>query len=186
MRELTNIFSEKFTGTTIHSASLSHWDQAFVQSSSNGTKKGKEASLADYELGKKTKSRQERLEMRYSPLVDRYLKNHNYETINNVRMWKMLLIQRNEIQDEVDKKFKKFKKIADQTMQKHKERTREHKLFIRKMNREILKNKIETRNQLQGLKDRFDDMKENGNEGEFANMITSNFQQKMNVLEASD
>lgn len=30
--------------------------------------------------------------MRYSPLVNRYLMNHNYETINNVREWKMKLI----------------------------------------------------------------------------------------------
>ena len=51
--------------------------------------------------------------MRYSPLVERYLMTHNYETINNVRKWNMLLTQRSEIQKDVDKKFKKFKQIAN-------------------------------------------------------------------------
>jgi hypothetical protein len=51
--------------------------------------------------------------MRYSPLVERYLINHNYETINNVIGWKMKLTQRSEIQKDVDKKFKKFKQILN-------------------------------------------------------------------------
>lgn len=34
--------------------------------------------------------------MRYSPLVERYLMTHNYETMNNVKGWKMLLTQRHE------------------------------------------------------------------------------------------
>lgn len=50
--------------------------------------------------------------MRYSPLVERYLITHRYETINNVREWNMLLTQRSEVQKDVDKKFKKFKQIA--------------------------------------------------------------------------
>lgn len=110
MRNLTNTFSELFTGTQIHSASLNHWEDvgasAFV---AKGGKKGKDASLADYEINKSTKSRRERLFMRYSPLVERYLITHNYETINNVRKWKMLLTQRTQIQKDVDKKFHKFK-----------------------------------------------------------------------------
>lgn len=54
--------------------------------------------------------------MRYSPLVERYLITHNYETINNVRKWNMLLTQRSEIQKDVDKKFKKFKQIANNAL----------------------------------------------------------------------
>jgi hypothetical protein len=51
--------------------------------------------------------------MRYSPLVERYLFTHNYETINNVSKWTMLLTQRTEINKIVDAKFKKFRQIAD-------------------------------------------------------------------------
>lgn len=99
MRNLTNRFSELFTGTVIHSASLAHWDDfgALTNNKNNAGGKGKEASLADYEISKSTKSKRERLLMRYSPLVERYLITHNYETINNVRKWNMLLTQRSEV-----------------------------------------------------------------------------------------
>lgn len=103
-----------FTGNQIHSASLAHWNTKAVRKETTAAKKGKDASLADYEISKSTKSRRERLFMRYSPLVERYLITHNYETINNVRKWKMLLTQRTEIQKDVDKKFKKFLMIANQ------------------------------------------------------------------------
>ena len=46
--------------------------------------------------------------MRYSTLVERYLRTHNYETKNNVKGWKMLLTQRHEAQKEVDFKFKAY------------------------------------------------------------------------------
>jgi hypothetical protein len=54
--------------------------------------------------------------MRYSPLVERYLLTHNYETMNNVKGWKMLLTQRHEAQKEVDRKFRAYKQIADQSV----------------------------------------------------------------------
>jgi hypothetical protein len=73
-----------------------------------GGKGGKNSSIADFDINKNTKSMRERLYMRYSPLVERYLITHNYETINNVKKWKMLLTQRTEIQKDVDLKFKKF------------------------------------------------------------------------------
>jgi len=91
MRQLINEFSEMFTGNQIHSASITHWNTKNVRKETITSKKGKDASLADCEISKSTKSRRERLFMRYSPLVERYLITHNYETINNVRKWKMLL-----------------------------------------------------------------------------------------------
>ena len=92
MRQLTNTFSELFTGTQIHSASLAHWEQSFCSGHrKDGGASRKDASLADYEISKNTKSKRDRLLMRYSPLVERYLITHNYETINNVRKWNMLL-----------------------------------------------------------------------------------------------
>lgn len=53
-----------------------------------------EISLADIEKKKGKflqKSKRERVHMKYSPLVERYLMTHKYETMNNVREWKMLL-----------------------------------------------------------------------------------------------
>ena len=42
---------------------------------------------------KNTKSRRDKMLMRYSPLIERYLITHRYETVNNVREWNMLLTQ---------------------------------------------------------------------------------------------
>lgn len=46
--------------------------------------------------GTKKQANRERVLMKYSPLVERYLMSHKYETMNNVREWKMLLTQRRE------------------------------------------------------------------------------------------
>ena len=52
--------------------------------------------------------------MRYSPLVERYLLTHKYETMNNVRGWKMLMTQKSEAQREADRKLKIYKQLAKQ------------------------------------------------------------------------
>ena len=56
--------------------------------------------------------------MRYSPLVERYLLTHKYETMNNVRGWKMLMTQRNEAQKEADRKLRIYKQLAKQIERK--------------------------------------------------------------------
>jgi len=95
MRELISVFSELFTGTTIHSADFKHWEDvgaaSFINKNRAGGKGEKDPSLADNDMMKNTKGRRQRIFMRYSPLVERYLITHNYETINNVKKWKMLL-----------------------------------------------------------------------------------------------
>ena len=90
MRALILTFSELFTGTQIHSASFGHWEDVGAANFSQQRKVGKDGkpvSLADNDMNKNTKSKRERLFMRYSPLVERYLITHNYETINNVKKW---------------------------------------------------------------------------------------------------
>ena len=70
--------------------------------------------------------------MRYSPLVERYLITHNYETINNVKKWKMLLTQRNDIQKNCDAKFKKYREISQQAVKKKDELVKEYKSNCKK------------------------------------------------------
>lgn len=65
--------------------------------------------------------------MKYSPLVERYLMTHKYETMNNVREWKMLLTQRSEMQKEIDKKFKKYMDIAKQALDTKNRLAKEYK-----------------------------------------------------------
>mmetsp|Transcript_44902 Transcript_44902/g.43476 ORF Transcript_44902/g.43476 Transcript_44902/m.43476 type:complete len:145 (-) Transcript_44902:234-668(-) len=100
-RKLLNIFSKLFTGMKIKSAKYEHWQLNMgvgnIMSSNPANKvkfQKEEISLADIEKNKKknaTKSKRERVHMKYSPLVERYLMSHKYETMNNVREWQMLL-----------------------------------------------------------------------------------------------
>ena len=59
--------------------------------------------------------------MKYSPLVERYILSHNYETTNNVWEWKMLLTSWHEIQTFVDEKFSKYKKIREEIKKEREE-----------------------------------------------------------------
>jgi hypothetical protein len=104
-RKLLNIFSKLFTGMKIHSASFDHWlpvmGQANVLGGGGAAKRAADARAQDLALieaskkdGLKRKTNRERIHMKYSPLVERYLISHKYETMNNVREWKMLLTQR--------------------------------------------------------------------------------------------
>jgi hypothetical protein len=99
-RKLLNIFSRLFTGMKIKSAKYEHWTldlgtgnivHGATNKKANAQKE--DISLADIEKKGKVlkKSNRERIHMKYSPLVERYLITHKYETMNNVREWKMLL-----------------------------------------------------------------------------------------------
>ena len=124
-RKLLNIFSKLFTGMKIKSAKFEHWQLDLgagnIMAGTNPKKAKTEIlSLADIDKPTKksvTKSKRERVHMKYSPLVERYLMSHKYETMNNVREWKMLLTQRTDIQKEIDAKFEKYKKIAQQSLE---------------------------------------------------------------------
>lgn len=123
-RELLNTFSELFTGVVIQSAKFSRWTDASKNTGQGGPggvankgdqKDGEvEVSLADIQRKGAVKSQRKKVTMKYSPLVERYLLTHKYETMNNVRGWKMLITQRNEAQKEVDKKFRAYKQISKQ------------------------------------------------------------------------
>ena len=75
-------------------------------------------SLADIRRKGPLKAARSRINMRYSPLVERYLLTHKYETMNNVSGWKMLMTQRSEAQREAERKLKLYKLIAKQIERK--------------------------------------------------------------------
>lgn len=100
-RQLLDIFSELFTGMKIKSASYEHWNievtpsNMLTSSAKEKVTSSQPLSLADIKQSKNVrKTKRDMVRMRYSPLVERYLKAHNYETMSNVREWKMLLTQR--------------------------------------------------------------------------------------------
>ena len=66
-------------------------------------------------MKKPTANKRTQETLRYSPLVERYLMTHKYETSNNLKGWKMILTQNSGADKEVDRKFKMFAEIAKQS-----------------------------------------------------------------------
>lgn len=180
-RQLLDIFSELFTGTEIKSASFDHWkvetgSSNVLSGSHKDTKKDqRKISLADVKQTKNTgKTRRDMVHMKYSPLVERYLKAHKYETMNNVQEWKMQLTQRTGIQKEIDEKFAKYKIIAEQATKEKEAIEIEYNAFIEEINRRKSKKEAETKRHCDLLKKKSKELVENGC-SEYANMLVTLF-----------
>lgn len=185
-RKLLNTFSELFTGVIIYSAKFSKWDQSksggqgagAVQKADKGKNNAQpEMSLADLQRRGLVKSKRQRVNMRYSPLVERYLLTHNYETMNNVKGWKMLLTQRNEAQKEVDKKFKAYQKIAEQSDQRARQLDLEYKEEKARIQEELKRNDAAAKQHIDVLKEAKKEKLESGGCAEYANLVVSVFNQ---------
>ena len=113
--------------------------------------------------------------MKYSPLVERYLKSHRYETMNSVRQWKMQLTQRTEIQKDIDMKFEKYKKIAEQAMAIKKQLNDEYDEKIADMKQKQMENERAAAKHIEILKQSKKEKLENGGYSEYANMLVSIF-----------
>jgi len=87
-RKMLDICSELFTGTEIKSAKFDHWkmEQPGTVMAYKKKVETEEESLSLAEIKKKgnLRAKREPVRMKYSPLVERYLKAHKYETMNNV------------------------------------------------------------------------------------------------------
>lgn len=190
-RELLDIFSMLFTGTQIKSASFDHWNIEIGTSNvlSGGQKSKKKddrpLSLADVNQmfsgadggkkgGKSLKTKREIVPMKYSPLVERYLNAHKYETMNNVREWKMLLTERTKMQKMIDEKFAKYQIIAQQVVDEKDSLEKEYKLFTDEINKKKAKSEAETKRHIEMLKRKDKELIENGC-SEYANMLVSIF-----------
>ena len=113
--------------------------------------------------------------MKYSPLVERYLMTHKYETMNNVREWKMLLTQRTDIQKEVDAKFDKYKKIAQQALDTKNKLAKDYASTCAEIKQKMMENEKAAAKHIETLKQSKKEKLENGGYSEYANMLVSIF-----------
>lgn len=180
-RSLLDIFSELFTGTQIKSASFDKWNVEIGSSNvlSGGGKDKKSndrpLSLADIKGSKNCKkTKRDMVHMKYSPLVERYLKAHKYETMNNVREWKMLLTQRTGVQKEIDEKFAKYQIIAQQAVDEKNQLSQEYKDFTEEVAKKRAAHENEAKRHIEMLKKKSKELLENGC-SEYANMLVSLF-----------
>ncbi|TNV74593.1 hypothetical protein FGO68_gene108 [Halteria grandinella] len=198
-RKLLNIFSKLFTGMKIQSASYEHWfpvmgQGSMLQNSLGAPKKAQQRedlSLIDLNDKKggvssqapKKQTNRERIHMKYSPLVERYLMSHKYETMNNVREWKMLLTQRREgaqagaqqQQSTSDQKFERYKKIAEAAVDEMKRMSKDYDKYCQVLSEKVRENEKAAAKFIQMTQQQRKEKLENGSYSEYANLIVSIF-----------
>lgn len=117
--------------------------------------------------------------MKYSPLVERYLLSHKYETMNNVREWKMLLTQRREAAKaggmDSSKKFERYRKIAETAVSEMKKISSEYENNCRIISEKVRENEKAAAKHIQTLQQSKKEKLESGGYSEYANMVVSIF-----------
>lgn len=81
------------------------------------------------------------LHMKYSPLVDRYMKSKHYEGYNIVSNWKLRYTMRNPKQKEVACRMNSYRSLAMKTVENTRKRFEEYEDASRMIDRELLANK---------------------------------------------
>lgn len=130
-------------------------------------------TLADIRRKAPLKASRGRINMRYSPLVERYLLTHKYETMNNVRGWKMLMTQRSEAQREADRKLKIYKTIAKQIERKCKKMDKDYEEACAREAAEMELVEKRARRHIKSLQNSLKEKVKNGSFPEQASLIVS-------------
>lgn len=139
----------------------------------NGKNAASEVTLADIRRKGPLKASRSRVTMRYSPLVERYLLTHKYETMNNVRGWKMLMTQRSEAQKEADRKLKIYKQIAKQIERKSKKMDADYRLACEREAEQMQKDEQKARKHIKTLQSSLKEKMKNGTYPEESSLIVS-------------
>ena len=100
---------------------------------------------------------------------------HKYETMNNVREWRMLLTQRAEMQKEIDQKFKKYMDIAKQALDTKNKLSKDYAKTCEDLKQKLLENERAAQEHIKTLKQSKKEKLENGGYSEYANMLVSIF-----------
>lgn len=124
---LYEIVSKKITGISVKNQGFNNWvlelgagNVLKRHSGSQGSQRSGERNLSGQS---KRKTGQTLQQLRYSPLVTRYLKSKRYEAINSVPSWNMRYTVRNiDKERETEKKHSYYKKLALDTEKRSKER----------------------------------------------------------------
>lgn len=135
---LYQLFSEVVTGVTISNQGYSKWilDMGAGNVLQQRNRHGNETTLPPVEAREPV--RRGKLDIRYSPLIHRYMFGKRYEAINAVKPWKMQFTSRNFKRElEVKNRLSKYLNMAEQIERRGKERSdkidEEHKRIEEKL-----------------------------------------------------
>jgi hypothetical protein len=163
--------------------------QTSLGTSANGPAKrrGDDLTLIDLDSDKrggavsKKNTNRERINMKYSPLVERYLMSHKYETMNNVREWKMLLTKHRQggvtpgSQSDSDQKFERYKKIAEAAVDEMKKLSRVYETKCQQIAEKVRMNEKAAARHIQALQLAKKHKMDGGDHPEYSNMLVSMF-----------
>lgn len=142
MNFLFRIISEQITGMPICNRGFESW--SFDLGAGNILEKGKikKSTLpALTGISEGVNKNSHLLHMRYSPLVNRFMKNRKYEGYNIVADWKMRYTLRNPKQGDIDRKMKDYTRLAMDTVKNTHERFNKCEEESKKIDEEISRNK---------------------------------------------
>jgi hypothetical protein len=142
MNFLFRTISKQITGMPICSRGFESW--SFDLGAGNILEKGKinKATLpALAGVGDGLDKNDHMLHMRYSPLVNRFMKNRRYEGYNVVNDWKMRYTLRNPKQRDIDRKMKEYTRLAMETVKNTHDRFNRYEEESKKIDEEISRNK---------------------------------------------
>lgn len=124
-RKLFELVSKSITGLCVKNEGFSNWilDLGAGNVLQKETKPDTEQTIHLPQIKVKGQTRRTLQQMRYSPLVSRYLSSKRYEAINSVPTWSMRYTVRNlEKERDLDDRYAYYKKLAMDTEKNNKER----------------------------------------------------------------
>ena len=141
MNFLFRIISEQITGMPICNRGFESW--SFDLGAGNILEKGKikKSTLPALTGSEGLNKNGHLLHMRYSPLVNRFMKNRKYEGYNVVNDWKMRYTLRNPKQRDIDRKMKDYTRLAMDTVKNTHDRFNRYEEESKKIDEEISRNK---------------------------------------------
>mmetsp|Transcript_10336 Transcript_10336/g.15442 ORF Transcript_10336/g.15442 Transcript_10336/m.15442 type:complete len:376 (-) Transcript_10336:25-1152(-) len=114
------------------------------------------------------------LRMRYSPFVERYLKNKNYQTLNSVKTWNMKFSSRDvNREQEVADRFLHNKRLAAQIEKGIQNRSHEYSKFSKKIDRDIKSTHNSYAKEIENIRNRTEQIIKKKSAKKYANKIMS-------------
>lgn len=176
--KLFEIVSTKLTGINVSSQGYNNWildlgagnvlKRSSIRSQENSVNPSALPSVAG-----KRQTRRTLQQIRYSPLVTRYLHTKRYEAINSVPSWNMRYTLRNaEKEKDIDKKYVYYRKLAVDTERKSKDREKEFKELSSRIRKEIIDEREKYKAEIDSLNARTDEIIKGG-PAEYANQLVA-------------
>lgn len=161
-RKLFELVSKSITGLCVKNEGFSNWilDLGAGNVLQKEAKPDTEQKLHLPQIKVKGQTRRTLQQLRYSPLVSRYLSSKRYEAINSVPTWSMRYTVRNlEKEKDLDERYAYYKKLAIDAERNNKERDKKFQDISLRIEEQIKENHREYREFVNNINGPIDESK---------------------------